>query len=149
MDKVNIDGVILTPLNIIKNSKGDILQGMKRSDPGFINFGEAYFSSIEYGQTKGWNQHTSLTMNLIVPYGEVAFIIFDNRTNSKTNNSFFKTIISPKSYNRLTVPPNLWVAFHGVGKKNNIILNIASAEHDFQEMEKLELNEIQFDWNKL
>ena len=149
MDKVNIDGVILTPLNIIKNSKGNILQGMKKSDPGFINFGEAYFSSIEHGQTKGWNQHTSLTMNLIVPSGEVAFIIFDNRTNSKTNNSFFKTIISPKSYNRLTVPPNLWVAFHGVGKQNNIILNIASAEHDSQEIKKLDLNEIQFDWNKL
>ncbi len=81
MDKVNIDGVILTPLNIIKHSKGNILQGMKKSDPGFINFGEAYFSTIEYGQTKGWNQHTSLTMNLIVPSGEVAFIIFDNSRN--------------------------------------------------------------------
>tara|TARA_A100001011_G_scaffold313516_1_gene331393 strand:+ start:123 stop:572 length:450 start_codon:yes stop_codon:yes gene_type:complete len=149
MDKVNIDGVILTPLNIIKNSKGNILHGMKKSDPGFISFGEAYFSSIEHGQTKGWNRHISLTMNLIVPFGEVAFVIYDNRTNSKNNNSFFKTIISPRSYNRLTVPPNLWVAFHGIGKQSNIILNIASEEYDSQEIEKLDLNEFQFDWNKL
>ena len=149
MDKINIDGVILTPLNIIKNRKGNILHGMKRSDSGFINFGEAYFSLIKHGQTKGWNKHTSLTMNLIVPYGEVVFVIFDNRNNTKKNNLFFKTVISPKSYNRLTVPPNLWVAFHGIGKQKNIILNIASEEYDPQEIQKLELNEIQFDWNKI
>ena len=146
MDKVNVDGVILTPLDKVKNPKGDILYGMKKSDPGFIKYGEAYFSTINHGQTKGWNKHTSLTMNLVIPFGEVAFVIFDDRDNSRTNNSFFKTTISLENYNRLTIPPNLWVAFHGIGKMKNIILNIASEEHDSREIERLDINKIPFDW---
>ena len=149
MDKVNIDGVILTPLEIVSNSKGNVLHGMKKSDPGFINFGEAYFSTIKHGQTKGWNKHNSLTMNLIVPYGEVVIVIFDDRASSQTNNSFFKTTISINNYNRLTIPPNLWVAFHGIGKQKNIILNIASEEHDSKEIERIDLKKIQFDWKSL
>ena len=149
MDKINIDGVILTPLDIVSNSKGNVLCGVKKGDPGFIKFGEAYFSTIKHGQTKGWNKHTRLTMNLIVPYGEVVFVIFDDRANSQTNNSFFKTTISFNNYNRLTIPPNLWVAFHGISKQKNIILNIASEEHDSQEIERIDLNKIQFDWKSL
>tara|TARA_Y100001970_G_scaffold156232_1_gene191203 strand:- start:1406 stop:1855 length:450 start_codon:yes stop_codon:yes gene_type:complete len=149
MDKVNIDGVILMPLDIVNNPKGDILCGMKKSDPGFMEFGEAYFSTIKHGQTKGWNKHKSQTMNLIVPYGEVVFVVFDDRANSQTKNSFFKTIISVNNYNRLTIPPHLWVAFHGIGKQKNIILNIASEEHDTREIERIDLNKIQFDWNSL
>ena len=149
MDKVNIDGVILTPLDILSNSKGNVLHGVKKSDPGFIKFGEAYFSTIKHGQTKGWNKHNSLTMNLMVPYGEVVFVIFDDRVNSQTNNSFYKTTISINNYNRLTIPPNLWVAFHGIGNQKNIILNIANEEHDSQEIERIDLNKIQFDWKSL
>jgi|AACY02.8.fsa_nt_gi dTDP-4-dehydrorhamnose 3,5-epimerase and related enzymes len=149
MDKVNIDGVILMPLDIVNNPKGDILCGLKKSDPGFIEFGEAYFSTINHGQIKGWNKHNRLTMNLIVPYGEVAFVIFDNRPNSPTNSSFFKTTISSNNYNRLTIPPNLWVAFRGIGEQKNIILNIASQEHDSQEIERMDLKKIQFDWHSL
>ena len=149
MDKVNIDGVILTPLHIVNNPKGNVLCGVKKSDIGFIKFGEAYFSTIKHGQTKGWNKHNSLTMNLMVPYGEVVFVIFDDRARSQTNNSFFKTTLSINNYNRLTIPPNLWVAFHGIGKQKNVILNIASEEHDYQEIERIDLNKIQFDWKSL
>ena len=88
-------------------------------------------------------------MNIIVPTGEVGFVIFDNRPKSQTGNSFFKTIISFQNYNRLTISPGLWVAFHGIGKQKNVILNIASEEHDYQEIERIDLNKIQFDWKSL
>ena len=41
-----INNIVLSPLKIIDNTKGDILHGIKCSDVGYGGFGEAYFSKI-------------------------------------------------------------------------------------------------------
>ncbi|MFW5625378.1 MAG: dTDP-4-dehydrorhamnose 3,5-epimerase, partial [Campylobacter hyointestinalis] len=66
-----MDGVILTPLKQIYNPKGNIFHAMKNSDIGYLGFGEAYFSTIDQNKIKGWKKHTKMTLNLIVPIGEI------------------------------------------------------------------------------
>jgi len=128
MDKIKIKGVILTPLKKITHPKGDILHGMKNNDDGYSGFGEAYFSTIKRGDIKGWNRHKNMTLNLIVPTGEVTFVIYDDREKSKTKETFYKVDLSPSNYKRLTVPPGLWLAFKGgYANKNNLILNTATS----------------------
>ena len=78
MDKVNIEGVILTPLKKIIFPKGDILHGIKKGDDGYVDFGEAYFSTVNFGEIKGWNRHKEMTLNLVVPIGSVTFVIYDD-----------------------------------------------------------------------
>ena len=146
MDEVNIEGVILTPLSKIHHPKGDIYHGMKKSDEGFAGFGEAYFSTINDSEIKGWNRHKSMTLNLVVPVGKVAFIIYDDRQNSNSKGNFFKIELSPDNYQRLTIPPSLWLAFKGKSNGKNLILNIADMEHDPDEIEKLDLDQIDYDW---
>ena len=68
-----MDGVILTKLKQVNHPKGDIFQGMKKSDIGFDGFGEAYFSNINQGEIKGWKRHKEMTLNLIVPTGAVSY----------------------------------------------------------------------------
>jgi len=147
MDETNIQGLILTPLKIIENPKGDIYHGVKKNDTGFLNFGEAYFSAVNPGAVKGWNKHTKMTLNLIVPEGAVAFVIYDDRDNSKTKNRFYKIVLSLENYYRLTVPPGLWLAFKGKGKGKNLILNVSDFEHDPDELEKANLDSIEFSWD--
>ena len=53
----NIDGVLLTPLKVIDVPGGDVLHGMKSSDSGYLDFGEAYFSEVEPGAVKAWKRH--------------------------------------------------------------------------------------------
>ena len=84
---------------------------------------------------------------LIVPIGKVGFVIYDDRKSSQTVGEYFALDISNKNYKRLTVPQNLWVAFCGIGKDENIILNIASEEHDRNEVEKKGLDDIHLDWS--
>ena len=43
MDKITIDGVNLTTLEIITNKQGSIFNEPKKSDSDFKRFGEAYF----------------------------------------------------------------------------------------------------------
>jgi len=135
-----VDGVILTPLKIVNNQKGDIYHAMKKSDDGFDGFGEAYFSSIIKDSVKGWKKHTHMTLNIVVPVGEIEFVVYDD-----LNGNFFSVTLSQKNYQRLTIKSGYWLAFRGVGE-NNILLNLASIEHDSSEVFKAELNEISYDW---
>lgn len=147
MDKV-IEGVILTPLKQIIHPKGNIYHGMKKSDIGFESFGEAYFSTIIRDEIKGWKKHTKMVLNLIVPSGEVEFIIFDDRKESKTYNQFFSVCLSQQNYQRLTVPFGVWMAFRGMGNNTNMLLNLASIQHDPSESMIKELTDINYDWDK-
>lgn len=149
MEQSEIDGVLLTPLKKILHPKGDIFHGIKRTDPGFVQFGEAYFTTVKSGFTKGWNRHKRMTLNLVVALGVVRFVACDGREKSKTNGNFFVTEISPDNYNRLTVPPGVWLAFMGIGDGMNLILNIADMAHEPEEIERCNLRQIPYPWDVL
>ena len=135
-----MDGVILTPLNQIHNPKGDIFHAMKKSDEGFDGFGEAYFSTINLDDIKGWKKHTKMTLNVVVPFGEIEFVLYDEK-----KREFLNVKLSQKNYQRLTVKAGLWMAFRGL-EKSSMLLNLASIEHDPSEAVALELNEISYEW---
>jgi len=135
-----VDGVILTPLKQIRTSKGSVLHAMKKSDIGFDGFGETYFSTVNKNDIKGWKKHTEMTLNLVVPVGKMEFVIYNDK-----NHNFFNVTISQDNYQRLTISPGFWLAFRGLDEKN-ILLNIASIEHDPSESESIDLNKIIYDW---
>jgi len=141
-----IDGVKITPLKRIFNEKGDIFHALKGSEESFSSFGEAYFSSVNKGDIKGWKKHSVMVLNLIVPVGQIRFVIYDERQGSATFGEFFDIVIGPENYSRLTVPSGLWMSFQGVGGNQNLLLNIASIEHDPTEATNRNLAEINFDW---
>jgi len=135
-----MDGVVVTPLKQIRNPKGDIFHAMKSSDSGYSGFGEAYFTTVHRGDIKGWKKHTQMTLNLVVVSGEIEFVIYN-----ELDKSFFTIKLSHDNYQRLTIEPNLWVAFRGL-KEHNMLLNIANIEHNPNEAENLELDRIKYEW---
>ncbi|GAB6040551.1 hypothetical protein [Endothiovibrio diazotrophicus] len=151
MDGVTIDGVVLTPLRRIAGEDGGVMHAMKRSQPGFHGFGEAYFSEVFRGAVKPWRCHRRMTMNLVVASGAVRFSLYDERDSSPTRGALQQVCLSPANYQRLTVPPGVWVSFRGEGEAPNLILNIADREHDDEEVVKrpLDTREIPFDWRSL
>lgn len=140
-----IDGVILTPLRIVETIGGDVLHAMKKIDPGFISFEEAYFSEIEHKQIKAWKRHKKMTLNLIVPTGVVKFVLKNNDKNVKSE--FQVITLSKSNYHRLTIPPMVWFGFQGISKNNGLVLNLADHVHDPNEVERKDLSEIKFDWS--
>jgi len=145
----HIDDVLITPLKKINTPGGDVLHAMKSSDLGYVNFGEAYFSTVEQDSIKGWKRHHDMTLNLVVPVGVVRFVIYDDRENSNTIQKFQEIIISKEiNYCRLTVPPMVWLGFQGMGRVTSTILNIADIEHSAEEVDRKNLEEIKFNWRK-
>jgi len=144
---VNIKDVIFSPLSIIDTVGGDVLHAMKSTDLGYNGFGEAYFSIIESGTIKGWKRHHDMVLNLIVPLGNVRFVIFDDRDDSLTKGVFGQAILSRERYGRLTIPPMVWVGFQGISDDSSMLLNIASIQHSSEEVDRKDLNKIEFDWS--
>jgi dTDP-4-dehydrorhamnose 3,5-epimerase len=132
-------GAVMTPtfspLKKIHHPKGGVLHALKMSDPSFVSFGEAYFTTIISGDTKGWKLHKEMFMNLIVPVGSVRFHIYD-----QSQELSYRFDLGEDNYGRLTIPAGLWVAFSGLAEGLNLILNIASIEHDPSESLNLPLD---------
>lgn len=129
----------VTPLRRIPNLKGDILHALKQSDAGFAGFGEAYFTHVNPGEIKGWKKHTRMQLNLVVPVGTVRFYVHDE-AQGKTD--IYE--LGSQNYARLTVPPGLWVAFEGLAQAVNMLLNVASIEHDPHEAMTMPLDAFPF-----
>jgi len=135
-----MDGITLTPLKKILHPKGDIFHAMKKTDKGFCGFGEAYFSTIKCGEVKGWKKHNKMTLNLVVVSGEVEFVLYNQM-------GFFNVKLSLNNYQRLTIVPNIWVAFRGIDTEN-ILLNLANIEHNPNESDNLKLDSFDYNWSK-
>ena len=124
----------------------DVMHAMKSSDRGYENFGEAYFSTINSGDIKAWKRHKKMTLNLIVPFGEVKFVLYDDRLKSTSYGEYTEIVLSRSNYYRLTVPPMLWMGFNGLGTDTSIILNVANIEHEPDEVDRKEEDQILYNW---
>lgn len=134
-----LESITRCELKQISVPGGDVYHAMKRSSAGFKGFGEAYFSFIEKDAIKAWKKHLEMTLNLVVPKGEVLFVFTDGFGN------FREEIIGESQYARLSVPARIWFGFKGLSERS-LLLNIADIEHQPQEAERKELNEISYQW---
>tara|TARA_B100000482_G_C12547549_1_gene274786 strand:+ start:425 stop:850 length:426 start_codon:yes stop_codon:yes gene_type:complete len=141
-----MNGVEITKLDMMQTPGGDVMHGLKSIDSSFVGFGEAYFSIIDHQSIKGWKRHKRMTLNLIVPTGSVKFVIHDDRIESSSYGEFKVVELSRDNYNRLTISPMLWLGFQGIGKEENIVLNVASIPHDPEEVDKKDVEEFNFCW---
>lgn len=144
MGTVSLDDIVVTPLRRIPTPGGDVLHAIRQDDPGFRSFGEAYFSCVDSGAVKAWKRHRRMTLNLIVPVGEVRFV-FHVADNPGIAEFRVETIGSCR-YARLTVPPGIYFGFQGVAPTQSLILNVADYPHDPEEVERRPSSDVAFDW---
>ena len=123
--------IIIKPLKKFLLEEGDVLHALKSSDDEFNGFGEAYISTIKTQKIKAWKRHLKMTMNLVVPVGNVQFNFYDDQKDILIN-----TIIGEKNYSRITVPPMIWFGFKGLSSSTSYILNISDINHDPLEVER-------------
>jgi len=127
-----LSDVLYTSLRRIPTMQGEVRHGLRVSDPGFAGFGEVYFSEVLGGKVKGWKRHRRMVMNLVIVTGTVRFILHEG---ADARRDYIVSAEADERYGRLTVPPGLWMAFQGLGRGSNLLMNFASCEHDPHESE--------------
>jgi dTDP-4-dehydrorhamnose 3,5-epimerase len=145
MGTMKLADILVTPLRQIETAGGDVLHAMKQTDAGYTGFGEAYFSWVFAGAIKAWKRHTLMTMNVVVPVGQVRFVF--RCINADGTDEFRVEDIGSNRYVRITVPPGVWFGFQGLHAHQSLVLNIASTVHDPNEVERLALTDINYSWD--
>ena len=145
-----INGVIIVKLNQIVDSKGSVLHMIKLSSPEFKNFGECYFSEINYNSIKGWKLHSKQTQNISVPSGTIKMVLYDYRKESPSFNNLIEINLGrPHNYFRITIPPGVIYGFKCLSSPNALLVNCTDIEHDPNESTTFSLNDkkVPFFWN--
>ena len=143
-----IDGVIITLLRQIFDERGKIMHMLREDSPVYSRFGEIYFFWSHPGAIKAWHLHKKMTLNYAVIYGEIKFVLFDDRVGSSTKGVIQGLFLSPENYVLITVLPLIWNGFKGIGTKTSIVANFATLPHNLDEIERKPAFDagIPYDW---
>jgi dTDP-4-dehydrorhamnose 3,5-epimerase len=129
-----IDGLIVTPLREIADTRGAVLHMLRADAPEFRQFGECYFSEVNPGVIKAWKYHRRQTQNLAVPTGRVRFAFFDSRPASPTLGHIQVLELGrPDAYWRVQIPPLLWYGFKCLSDHAALVANCVDIPHDSAE----------------
>ncbi len=140
---MNLNNIIATPLRRISTPGGDVMHALKFTDPCFLGFGEVYFSWVKARKVKAWKCHNHMTLNLVVPLGEVKFVF--HMPGQKEEFLIIK--IGEKNYARLTVPPKIWFGFQGIASGQSLLMNLADKVHDPDEVSRKSESELHYNWS--
>ena len=132
-----IDGVVITPLKQIFDERGKVMHMLRSDSPVFRKFGEIYFSCTHPSVVKAWHLHQRMTLNYCVVYGQIKFVLYDDRPNSPTKGKIQELFVSPENYLLVSVPPLVWNGFKCVGSTQAIVANCSDIPHDPKEIERM------------
>ena len=142
-----IKDIIITPLKILKDERGQVMHMLRCDHKVFNSFGEIYFSTIKKDKIKALHLHLKSTLNYACVKGKAKLVLFDNRDKSETKGNFQEIIISPEKYFLVTIPPGIWNGFKGIDQNETIIANCLNFPHDENEMVRKDPNDKYFNYN--
>jgi dTDP-4-dehydrorhamnose 3,5-epimerase len=146
MGELSIPGLLLSAASRISVEAGDAITFIKEGERGYLGIAEVYGSFIKHGAKKGWRRHNEITMNIVVPVGQIRFVLYDNRIGSAGFGLFEEIILGANNYQRLTVPPGVWMAFEGLSEGENLLWNAINQLHNPAEADTKELSAIGYAW---
>ena len=147
---MNLKDVIITELKVIADDRGKVMHMLRNDSNVFKSFGEIYFSTIYKGSIKAWHLHKEATLNYTCVSGRVKLVLYDDRIQSDSRGKYQEIILSPEKYYLITIPPNIWNGFKGLGESESIIANCLNLPHNEKEMvrEDPHSKKFQYDWKK-
>ena len=148
--KMMIEGIKITPLKQIEDERGKVMHMLRNDSENFTKFGEIYFSTAHPNKVKGWHIHSKMTLNYAVVLGEIKFVLYDTRTNSKTKGQVQEFFLSQENYKLISVPPLIWNGFMNIGNTIAIVANCPDLPYDDAEIKRISAydKDIPYDWKK-
>jgi len=142
-----IKDIKITPLKIISDKRGKVMHMLRTDSKVFEKFGEIYFSTIFKKSIKAWHLHKESALNYVCIKGKVKLVLYDDRKESSSKGLFQELILTPENYFLVTIPPNIWNGFKGLGDGESIIANCLTLPHNEKEMVRKDPFDKDFNYN--
>jgi dTDP-4-dehydrorhamnose 3,5-epimerase len=147
-----IDGVVVKTLKPVCDERGRLMEILRRDDPFFTEFGQAYVTTAYPGVTKAWHYHREQVDHFVVLAGMAKIVLYDGREGSPTKgaiNEFFAGVHNPIL---IRIPPLVHHGMKGVSETEAMILNLPTRPYDHASPDEYRLPpdtaEIPYDWSR-
>lgn len=127
-----IAGVVVTPLKLLPNERGRLMEVQRADDPHFPGFGQAYVTETLPGIVKAWYRHETQIDQLAVITGALKLALFDDRPQSATRGSVVEIAIDEVSPKLVLIPPGIWHGFKAMGDASAFLLHLNSKPFSFE-----------------
>jgi dTDP-4-dehydrorhamnose 3,5-epimerase len=147
-----IEGVHIKKLRFIEDERGRLMEVLRKDDPFYRKFGQAYVTTARPGVVKAWHYHMLQDDNIALLVGKIRFGLFDARKDSRTHGESMDLLVDEKAPVLIHVPKGVYHGFKCVGDVEAMVMNVPTEPYNHNSPDELRVdafeNEIPFDWGK-
>mgnify|MGYP006426815509 CR=1 FL=1 len=131
---MEINGVVIEEPKSFVDERGKLLRMVRKDSPLFDNCSEIYFSVINPNVIKGWKKHLKMTQLFSCPSGNIKLVIFDDRPQSTSFQTYLEVNFGEQNHKLIKVPPGVFYAFKCESDIPAVMVNCANMIHDDNEV---------------
>ena len=147
-----IRGVLVRPLRVIPDERGRVMEILRRADPLFERFGQAYLTTVYPGVVKAWHMHRHQADNIAVLRGMLRIGLYDGREDSPTRGLVDTFYAGEHQPLLVHVPAGVFHGFKGIGTEEALVVNLPTAPYDYARPDEIRRPPddpgIPYDWRR-
>ena len=141
-----IDGVIIKKLKVIPDQRGFLMEMLRNDDEVFDTFGQSYMTGVKKGYAKAWHYHKNQIDRVSCVMGQVLWVMYDARKESKTFGQVLEVIMSDPTISGeqvlVRVPSGVIHGFTAYKCKEARIVNVPNNVYNYDDPD-----ELRYKWN--
>lgn len=127
-----INGVKITPLKLLPNEKGRLMEVQRTDDASFPGFGQAYITSTYPGIIKAWYRHHHQIDQIASIIGLFKLVLYDARDESSTKDTINEIVMGELAPKLVQIPTGVWHGFKNIGPQEAFLLHINTIPFNFE-----------------
>lgn len=147
-----IEGVAVKDLRLVPDERGFLMEILRRDDPLFQQFGQAYLTAAYPGVVKAWHYHRRQTDYFCVLSGMAKVVLYDAREDSPTQGQINEFFLGEQRRQLLLIPPLVYHGFKNIGTELCLLLNLPTEPYDYAGPDELRApphgGEVPYDWGR-
>jgi len=122
-------------LNLHLDDRGYLYEMLRKDDPFYKGFGQAYVSSINPGVVKGFHKHSMQTDHVVCVVGQIKLVLIRDlgpRPSGGTMADVEEHHLSVLSPQMVVIPPDIYHGWMCVGNEPALVINFSTHPFDPQ-----------------
>ncbi len=125
-----IHDVVVQDLVVHPDDRGRLFEVLRRDDPHFREFGQAYVTTTYPDVVKAWHRHQNQDDYFCCLTGMVKLVIRDDRPDSPTGGTTQEVWLGEHKLRLVVVPRGTWHGWKCVSEREAMILNLVTTPYD-------------------
>jgi dTDP-4-dehydrorhamnose 3,5-epimerase len=135
-----IDGVIYRQVRPVPHEDGVLVEIARAEWPELDQpIVQVHMTTTLAGRKRAWGLHQRSTDRLFVVKGLISLVVYDGRLDSPTLGLVNEFKISERNPALVVIPPNLFHGWANIGIDEALIINMPSAQYDYEGPDALDL----------